>query len=234
VKRVFVEAGFVSPETLQALWSLVESIDPRVALGAIFILLVLAGCGLPLPEDIPLTFTGILLGLPHVQAEYGGLGPAVAVIGLLAYSSILVGDLVAYKLGTRYGRSLIRYAPFRWAVSERRMARLERWFRRFGNFTVFLGRMVAGIRFVTFLTAGMARMPLSTFVLFDSLAALVTVPAWIFLGYFLGTHFQDIVKWMGRIGTTTWIVVGALFAIGVLVWLLMRLRRKPPAEVKEF
>jgi len=84
---------------------------------------------------------------------------------------------------------------------------------------VFFGRMVAGVRFVTFVIAGMARMPLSRFIVFDSLGALITVPVWLVLGYVLGTHFDQIVQWMSRISTTTWILVAAMVLL-VVLWRL--------------
>lgn len=213
---MYVLASLITAETLEHLWQHVNSIDPMLAMLVVFVLLFLAGCGLPMPEDIPLTFSGILLGLPTTQVAFGGLFNSILLVGVLCYTSILAGDLVAYELGRRYGRTLSRYRPFKWAMPERRIARLDRWFEKFGNWTVFFGRMVAGIRFVTFATAGMTRMPLRKFILFDSLAALVTVPAWIILGYILGTHFSQIVEWMSRISTTTWIILGALATVFVI------------------
>ena len=216
-----IVASLVTAADLEGLWNALGNLDPQLALLAVFVLLFLAGCGLPLPEDIPLTFTGILLGLPSTWSAFGGMTSAIVAISLVCYSSILTGDLVAYHLGKKYGKSISRYPPFKWAMSERRIARMDRWFARFGNSTVFFGRMVAGIRFVTFVMAGMARMPLSRFVLYDSLAALVTVPAWIVLGYIVGTHFHEIVEWMSTINTTTWAVLGAL-ALLFVVYRLVR------------
>ncbi len=209
-------ASLVTAADLEALWGALGNLDPQIALFCVFVLLFLAGCGLPLPEDIPLTFTGILLGLPSTQSTFGGMTSSIITISLVCYSSILTGDLVAYQLGKKYGKSISRYPPFKWAMSQKRMARMDRWFARFGNSTVFFGRMVAGIRFVTFVMAGMARMPIRRFVLYDSLAALVTVPAWIVLGYYVGTHFHEIVEWMSTINTTTWIVLGALASLFLL------------------
>ncbi len=229
-------ASIFSPESLASLWQALNSIDPQWALGVVFLLLFLAGCGLPLPEDIPLTFTGILLGLPSTHAAFGGLPGAVAVVVVICYTSILTGDLVAWKLGRKYGRTLTRYVPFRWFLPEHRIHRVEHWFDKFGNWTVFFGRMVAGIRFVTFVIAGMARMRMSRFILFDSLGALVTVPVWLILGYVLGTHFDQIVQWMSRVSTTTWIVVGSLAAL-LLLWKLAHRDHKkdegPAAKIGE-
>ncbi len=222
-------ASLVSSESLEGLWLWINAIDPQYALLLVFVLLFLAGCGLPLPEDIPLTFTGILLGLPRTQATYGGHYPAIIIIGLICYTAIITGDLVAYFLGYRFGSTLAKYPPFKWAMPGHRIRRLQRWFAKFGNATVFFGRMVAGIRFVTFGMAGMARMPGGTFIMYDSIAALVTVPAWIVLGYMVGTHFQKIVDWMGRVSTTTWIALGVAIVL-FIVYRLVRNRQRKKEE----
>jgi membrane protein DedA with SNARE-associated domain len=219
---MYTLASLFSAESLEHLWLGLNGIDPQLALFIVFALLFLAGCGLPLPEDIPLTFTGILLGLPATQDLFGGMTSAVLVVGLVCYASIITGDLIAYWLGKRYGRAITRIPPFKWAVPEHRIRKLNDWFERFGNWTVFFGRMVAGIRFVTFMVAGMTRMPVGKFIFFDSLAALITVPAWIILGFMVGTHFQRIVNWMSTVSTTTWVVLG----IAAMVFLVYRFVRK--------
>jgi membrane protein DedA with SNARE-associated domain len=228
---MFTLASLVTTENLESLWLSLNAMDPVVALSIVFVLLFLAGCGLPMPEDIPLTFSGILLGLPRTQETFGGLWGAVAVVGILCYSSIILGDLVAYWLGKRYGRTISKYPPFRWAMPVHRIERLDRWFAKFGSWTVFFGRMVAGIRFVTFAMAGMTKMPLRKFILMDSVAALITVPAWIILGYVVGTHFEQIIEWMSTVSTTTWIILATALALFFLYKLLRRKRKK--TEVME-
>ena len=225
-----------SSDTLETLWIWLNGIDPQVALLLVFILLFLAGCGLPMPEDIPLVFTGILIGLPSTQSLYGGWIPAMLVASVVCYTSILTGDVVAYTLGRRYGHAISRVPPFKWAMSKKRIDRLDRWFVRFGNWTVFFGRMVAGIRFVTFVMAGMARMPLHKFIAFDTLGAVVTVPAWICLGYILGTHFQRIAEWMSMVSTTTWIVLASVVLVFVGYRWVRRARRtrKNSRDIEEF
>lgn len=220
-------AELISKETMAHLWDVVVNLDINLALLAIFGLLFLAGCGLPLPEDIPLTFSGILLAQPQVQAHFPNMAVAVLVIGAGSYLSIISGDLVAYYLGHRFRDSLATWPVLRLALSPKRRAKMNRWFSKYGNGTVFLGRMVAGVRFVTFVSAGMANMRVSRFIMFDSLAALVTVPAWIFLGFMLGTHFDKILVWMSRVSTTTWIVVAAAVIIGVVVRLVMKKKAGP-------
>jgi membrane protein DedA with SNARE-associated domain len=219
-------AALFTAQDMERWWAVIENVDPVFALIAVFVLLFLAGCGLPVPEDIPLIFTGILLGLPGVHAAYGGKAEALAIVAVACYSAILTGDLVAYHIGRKWGLSVAVYPPFKWALSERRVERLQSWYHRFGSWTVFFGRMVAGIRFVSFVCAGMARMSRTKFILFDSLAALVTVPFWIVVGYVLGTHFRDIAVWMSRVSRTTWLLVGLLILVLFGNWLYRRLRRR--------
>jgi membrane protein DedA with SNARE-associated domain len=223
-------AALISADKLEVWWASISGISPEVAILTIFILLFLAGCGLPLPEDIPLTFAGIFLGLPNFQLAFGGFWGAVAVVALACYTSILTGDLVAYTLGKKYGKSIAKVPPFSWAMTEKRMARLDRWFGKFGNATVFFGRMVAGVRFVTFVMAGVARMPMSRFIMFDSLAALITVPAWIVLGYVVGTHFKQIIDWMSTLNRTTWIFAGVTLVLLIVYKLYKRYRGRKAAD----
>jgi membrane protein DedA with SNARE-associated domain len=151
-----------------------------VIFAAIMGLLFRSGVGLPLPEDIPLTlagFTTIKQANDHFVAGHYLTTFALVVI------PILLGDLVAYGLGRRYGLGVReRIGILRRALSPPRLARVQAWFDRYGAFAVFLGRQVAGVRFVTFFTAGTIRMPLPKFIGFDFLGCVVSVPIWLTLG----------------------------------------------------
>jgi len=151
-----------------------------VIFGAIVGVLFLSGVGLPLPEDIPLTLAGFTTikqaGDRFVPAHYL-LAFALVVI------PILLGDLVTYSLGRRFGLDLRERVGFvRRLLSPARLARVPAWFDRYGAFAIFLGRQVAGVRFVTFFIAGTMRVPLQSFLAFDFLGCVVSVPIWLSLG----------------------------------------------------
>lgn len=211
-------AAIFDREGLESIWAYINTLDTGLTVAAIVGVLFVSGAGLPMPEDIPLTFTGILLSLPQTADYFGGFIPATITIGALIYLSIICGDLIAYSMGRRFGKGIANWRGLRRALSPKRLARLERWFARYGNWAVFIGRMMAGVRFVTFVSAGIARMPVHRFIIFDTLASLVTVPAWIFLGYVIGTHFDKLMVWMSRINTTTWIVA----ATGIVAFFVVR------------
>jgi membrane protein DedA with SNARE-associated domain len=151
-----------------------------VIFAAIVVLLFASGVGLPLPEDIPLSLAGFTtIKQANDHFVFGHYLTTFMVVVI----PILLGDLVAYWLGRRYGLGLTRRVGFiRRAVTPARLARVQGWFDRYGAFAVFLGRQLAGVRFVTFFTAGSMRVPLSRFVGFDFLGCIVSVPVWLSLG----------------------------------------------------
>lgn len=152
-------------------------------------ILFIAGVGLPVPEDIPLTISGFTTfkgaGERFVLSHYM-LTLAIVIVPILA------GDLVTYSIGRHWGFSLpARVRLIGRLLPEKRLARVQRWFDHYGNFTVFLGRQIAGVRFVTFFSAGAMRMPVTKFMLFDFLGCLVSVPIWLTLGTLTAIHGKE-------------------------------------------
>jgi membrane protein DedA with SNARE-associated domain len=206
-----------------------------VIFAAIMGLLFLSGVGLPLPEDIPLT----LAGFTTIKQTNDQFLPAYYLMTFaLVVIPILLGDLVAYGLGRRYGLGLReRVGILRRTLSPARLARVHAWFDRYGAFAVFLGRQVAGVRFVTFFTAGTIRMPLPKFVAFDFLGCVVSVPIWLTLGT-LASRYGE--AWlhaaMSRASQVILLVVVLLVIVFTVVTKLRNGRDKaetsPPSDAR--
>jgi membrane protein DedA with SNARE-associated domain len=135
---------------------------------------ILGNVGLPIPEETVLALGGFL-------AQRGELYlPTVIAVGVLA---AMVGDNIGYWLGRRYGReALERYGRYIW-VSPSRLERVSAFMARYGGFAVFAARFVAGARFLAGPVAGAMGMPPRTFVVANTLGALVYVPYAVGLGY---------------------------------------------------
>ena len=187
--------------------------------------LFLSGVGFPLPEDVPLMLSGFTRykqsGDVFVWWHYVGTF-------FTAVIPILLGDLLAYSLGRRFGWALRKIRFFRRVITDKGMARVQNWYDHYGSFTVFLGRQVAGVRFVTFYTAGTMRMNLAKFVLWDFMGCLISVPVWLTLGLLASKHGR---KWMEAAGTSVgrWFLAGALTAALLLfLWAKYRGKHQPP------
>ncbi len=195
--------------------------------GAIVLLLLLAGVGLPLPEDIPLTLTGFTVA----QQTNGQFVPGHFLMAfLVVLAPILGGDLIAYWLGRRFGLGLgHRIAFFRRVITPPRLARVQAWFTRYGSFAVFLGRQVAGVRFVTFFTAGAMRMPVPTFIAFDVLGCTVSVPIWFTLGALASVYGEG---WLRQAMSTASHTILAVVVALLMLLVLMTWLRKRRADSK--
>lgn len=186
----------------------------------IVMVLFLAGLGFPVPEDVPLTISGFTTfkqsGDRFVWWQY------VTTLALVI-APILAGDIVTYSIGRRWGFALpARVKLIGRLLPENRLARVQRWFDHYGNFTVFLGRQIAGVRFVTFFSAGAMRMPLVKFVVFDFLGCLVSVPIWLTIGTLAAIHGKEWLDVVSRKVGHGFLLGG--IAVFVLFYVVMKLR----------
>lgn len=191
--------------------------------------LMITGVGLPTPEDIWLTLAGFTT---YKQAGdqfvwYWFLGA----FGVCSTAN-LIGDSWAWMLGRRYGFSIRdRFKFIKRMLNEKRLRRVQGWFDNYGPWTVFLGRQVTGIRFVTFFTAGTMRMPLREFLFFDFLGCLISIPMWLTLGAFAAVYGQD---WLDTASRNLGLTVAAVGLVAVVIFVLViRSRSRARAEADD-
>lgn len=149
----------------------------------IFGVLLLAGFGLPLPEDIPLMIGGYLCGEtsghPHLWIMIPGC--------MLA---ILGADSLIFLAGRRWGQSINRHWLMKRIVGVRNIARARVLFRRHGAKFVFFARFLPGVRTPAFFTAGTFKMPYRRFILWNGSAALFSVPWVVLLAYYFSEEIE--------------------------------------------
>jgi membrane protein DedA with SNARE-associated domain len=182
----------------------------------IFVTLVLTGIGLPTPEDIWLTLAGFSA---YKQAGDKFVWYYFVGIFFLCSTANLIGDSFGYLLGRRYGFTIRdRFKFTRAILTEKRIRKVQGWFDNYGNWTVFLGRQMAGVRFVTFFSAGTMRMPMHKFLLFDFLGCLVSLPVWFTLGALAAIYGQEWLEVASRrAGGGIFIAAGIAIVVFILV-----------------
>lgn len=150
---------------------------------AIFVLMTLESACIPIPSEAVVPYAGYL-------AYNHQLSFAAAVIS--ATVANVVGGLIAYWIGWRGGRPLIlRYGRYI-LLSPRHLASAERWFGRYGEWTVFFGRLLPGLRTFISLPAGIGKMSLPRFVLYSALGSLPWNFALAWGGFQLGKHWEAV------------------------------------------
>ena len=174
------------------------------------VLIVLVACslGLPLPEDVPLLTGGYFC---HTGAAKLWLMIPVGLVGVLS------GDFVLFWLGRRFGHHLVEHRLLRRLVNPSRLLTAEKLFERHGIKIVFIGRFLPGLRPMIFVASGVLRVPFYIFAAVNGLAACLSVPLMVLLGYWFG-HNLDEIKADVRHATHLvffGIVVAALVALAI-------------------
>lgn len=174
---------------------------------AIFVLFILGGIGVPLPEEIILLVAGYVafLGTIHIA---GAL--------IVSFAGVLVSDLIGYWIGRRGGKLLTRF------LSKEKFKKMESYFKKHGGKTIFLSRFMIGVRVFFPVVAGMTRMRFREFLYWEVLATAIWVPIVVLIGFFFGAFLPTIVDWVKQID----LVISVVFAFIVLLALFAIAKRK--------
>ena len=177
---------------------------------AIFFLLMLGIVGPLIPDDTILILSGIAVHAGRLQTL-----PTIAV----AFAGSLCGITLSYALGRTGTIYLLeRYAPLeRWVGHY--LPEAQKWFDRYGKWTLFFGYFVAGLRHFTALTAGLAKLRWKTFAAYAYPGGFVWVVSFVGIGYFLGAEWEAIAPLLNR---GALIAAIALAVAGVAVWWLRK------------
>ncbi|HTZ18859.1 MAG TPA: DedA family protein [Dissulfurispiraceae bacterium] len=176
----------------------------------LFVLLVMGVIGFPFPEDAILILCGFLIANGVVQPV-----PALVVVAF----GMITTDFFLYHVGRKYGRKVVAHRRFRRIITQRREARLEKIFRKWGAYVIFLGRHLLGLRSQIFLVAGILRMPRLKFVVADAVSSVVTISIMVGAGYWGGNTLELIKKDMEE-ARYALIILIAIVGLTLLIWRL--------------
>ena len=112
----------------------------------------------------------------------------IGVIPMIILGAIgaTIGTSTIYFIALKLGRIvLLRYLCYL-KISEKKLARVEIWFEKYGDKAVFLGRMVPVMREMISVPAGLLQMKIPKFVLYTFAGSCVWSTATILSGYYFG------------------------------------------------
>lgn len=149
---------------------------------AMFGFLFLCGLGLPVPEEVTLVGSGLLVGWK--EANFW-------ISSVVCVTAIIAGDSMIFFLGRHYGQRFLRSRPMRLLFSPRKQRKVRKLFERNSSRAVFFARFFAGVRIGMYAYAGSHKMSWFRFALLDLLGALISGPTSIWLGEWAGQKFAS-------------------------------------------
>ncbi|MCC5891238.1 DedA family protein [Exiguobacterium sp.] len=171
----------------------------------------------PIPSEVVLLFGGffavktdLIIWLVIVAATVGAIAGAILLYGIGLYLDVEQIE----KWTKKYGKWL------RLDIED--VHKADAWFDRYGGWMVFFGRLMPVVRSLISLPAGMSNMPFAKFLLLSTAGTLIWNSILIYVGIRVGENWESILRYLDVYSY----VIYALLAIGLLVYIVWRKRRK--------
>ncbi|WP_124727795.1 DedA family protein [Staphylospora marina] len=188
----------------------------------IFLFLMLGIVGLPLPDEIMMTFVGYLSSVGRLQ-----LVPTF----LSALVGSMCGITLSYVLGLSFGYPFLKkYGP-KIFITRRRLRVTRVLFRKYGSLLLFFGYFIPGVRHVTAYLAGISNIPFPRFALYAYTGAVFWSASFIGLGYVLGANWEIVFDALHQYGTKL-VLVALPFAAAWIGWILWNPQHKKTFDTK--
>ncbi|WP_438448654.1 DedA family protein [Gorillibacterium sp. sgz5001074] len=156
---------------------------------ALYGLLAVGIIGLPVPDEILMTFVGYLTSIGWFSY------PAALAV---AFAGALTGMLISYYIGHKVGKPFLRKYGKWVKLTPRRLDKAEGWFHRFGLWTVTFGYFVPGVRHLTCYLAGISGVGFWRYLIYACTGALLWSATFISLGHFIGQNIDSVMPQIHR------------------------------------
>jgi membrane protein DedA with SNARE-associated domain len=173
----------------------------------IVILMAIESACIPLPSELIMPFAGYLVS----QGRFSLVLAATA--GAIGCN---LGSVIAYEIGYYGGRPLVEKYGSYILMSRHDVEIADRFFKRFGGWAIFVGRLLPIVRTFIALPAGIARMPRVPFHVYTFLGSWPWCFGLAYFGMKLGDHWMDLKPYFLRFKEV--IVVLLLVGIVWFVW----------------
>jgi len=191
---------------------------------AVFVLMAIDAV-FPAASELVMLYGGALASgaLTHRLDVFGtsrtgaGAYVAIALAGTIGY---LLGSLVGWAIGFRGGRPFLERHGRWFHLDAARIDRAERWFRRWDEWAVLLGRVTPVVRSFVSIPAGVFGSPLLRYTVLTAIGSAVWCFAWAGAGWGLGASWEGVHKGFAYVDYT----VVAVIVVGVALLVLRRRR----------
>jgi membrane protein DedA with SNARE-associated domain len=188
---------------------------------AVFVLM-LVDAVFPAASELVMVYGGALAAgaFAHKVGGFGtGFGAyvAIALAGTIGY---LIGAWIGWWVGLRGGRPLIANHGKWLHLNEEKLDRAERWFARWEDWAVFLGRLTPVVRSFVSIPAGIFEVRFWRYTVLTLLGSAIWCFALAGVGYGLGSSYE---KFHHAFRFADYLVAAAVLA--ALAYVLVRWRR---------
>lgn len=181
----------------------------------IFVGMVIESSFFPFPSEIVLIPAGALVAkgeLNFFLVFLSGLFGSILGAWINYFLALFLGRKTVDIFVDKYGRFLF--------LTKKSIRKTDIYFKKHGEVTTFVGRLIFVIRQLISLPAGFAKMNFWKFTTFTALGAGIWTAILIYVGYFFGSNFHPVMKLIG----------GILLGFGLIITLIYFLTKKEKSD----
>ena len=175
-------------ETIEILFlGIITQVYGAIGWPGVVFLMAIESAAIPFPSELIMPLAGWLL----IQAK-GGSVWWVLLAGFYGGVGNLLGSWVAYWISMKGGRPLLlKYGKYV-LMSKDEVDKAEIWFNKYGEWAVFIGRLLPVVRTFISIPAGLARMNLWRFSLYTFAGSFIWSLGLAYGGFLLGENWEDL------------------------------------------
>jgi membrane protein DedA with SNARE-associated domain len=195
----------------------------EAGLPGIFALMALSSACIPVPSEVVMLFAGFAVADP-AQA---GATHHMTLLGIVLAGVLgtMVGSWAAYAVGRGGRLEVFERHGARFHMGPTQIEKADRWFNRYGEPAVLVGRLIPVVRAFVSLPAGIARMPVVRFTVYSLIGTVVWVIPLALIGEAVGSEWKTVRKgfeWADY-------VILAVIVLGIGYAIVRRRRGRRPA-----
>jgi membrane protein DedA with SNARE-associated domain len=183
----------------------------QLGYGGIIITMAIESACIPLPSEIIMPFSGYLVFTGRFTLWGAGVAGAFGCV---------VGSVAAYWVGVWGGRPFIQKYGKYGLLSSKDLSTADRFFEKYGEWAIFLSRLLPIIRTFISLPAGIARMNFVKFIIYTFVGSVPWCLMLAYVGKLLGENWMSIKAYFRQAD----IFIVVIIVIGVVYFLYRHLK----------
>jgi len=196
----------------------------------VMIAMAIESAMIPLPSELILPYAGFLVSDPTKIEPLTGQPWNFWIVVVAATIGNTIGSLIAYAIGAWGGRPFLEKYGRYLLIRQHEIELAERFFDKYGAATAFFSRLLPIVRTFISFPAGVARMPIKTFVVYSTAGAFLWSMLLVYAGTVLGANWEQIRHALQPFDLLIAFAVG--LAVILFIWWRLGMPGRPRRESK--
>lgn len=165
-----------------------QTLFTTIGWGGVVVIMALESANIPIPSEVTMPLAGWFLA----EAQGAGAWYAILAGGFYGGLGCTIGSVVSYAIGYYGGRPFLdRYGKYL-LITRHDLEKADRWFARWGDWAIFISRLLPIVRTFISFPAGVVRMRFWTFALLSFVGSFIWCAALAWGGYLFGARWEEL------------------------------------------